>query len=216
MRALMIGDIHTESRLLAKAIEHGIAVGVDRILSVGDIVDGPGDPLACIAQLRSHRAAVVRGNHERWVVEGDPMEPFDYPHDALDWLAELPATQELVAPTGRILLGHGIGDDDMLEIDTFTDGYALENLDPLWALVRGGRYRWMIGGHTHRPMVRTIEGLTIVNPGTLVLEQNPGFIIADFTTGELVHWKLLPALECHATWKLGDPDVDWTTPSPSA
>ena len=74
----------------------------------------------------------------------------------------------------------------------------------------------MIGGHTHRPMVRTIEGLTIVNPGTLVLEQNPGFIIADFTTGELVHWKLLPALECHATWKLGDPDVDWTTPSPSA
>jgi len=212
MRALVIGDIHTESNLLAHAIGHGLAVGVDKILSVGDIVDGPGDPLACFAQLRSHRAAVVRGNHERWVVEGNPMDPFDYPHDALDWLAELPATHELVAPTGRILLGHGIGEDDMLEIDTHTYGYALENLDPLWALIRGGRYRWLIGGHTHRPMVRTIEGLTIVNPGTLVVEQNPGFLIADFTAGEIEHWDLLPALALHGTWKLGDPDVNWTRP----
>ena len=210
MRALVIGDIHTESNLLAKAISHGGAAGVDKILSVGDIVDGPGDPLACIAQLQTHRAAVVRGNHERWVVEGNPMDPFDYPHEALDWLAELPATVEIATPTGRVLLGHGIGDNDMLEIDSYTDGYALENLDPLWALIRGGRYRWMLGGHTHRPMVRTIEGLTIVNAGTLVLDQHPGFVIADFATGEVEHWRLLPTMTRDGSWKLGDPDVSWT------
>jgi predicted phosphodiesterase len=210
MRALVIGDIHTESDLLAQALLQGAASGVRKILSVGDIVDGPGDPLACITQLRTHRATVVRGNHERWVVEGNPMEPFDYPHEALDWFAELPATVELATPTGRVLLGHGIGDDDMLELDSETYGYALENLDPLWALIRGGRYRWLIGGHTHRPMVRTIEGLTIVNAGTLVSGQEPGFVIADFATGEVEHWRLLPALQRDGSWKLGDPDVNWT------
>ncbi len=211
MRALVIGDIHTESRLLAQAISHGASTGVDKILSVGDIVDGPDDPLACIAQLQSSRAAVVRGNHERWVLEGNPMDPFDYPIDVLDWLAELPASLELVTPTGRLLLGHGIGENDMLEIDSFTDGYALENLDPLWALIRAGRHRWLVGGHTHRSMVRTIEGLTIVNPGTLVREQEPGFLIADFTTGAIERWQLLPSVRLQGTWTLGDPDVNWAS-----
>lgn len=210
MRALVIGDIHTESELLAQAIAHGHGASIDKILSVGDIVDGSGDPLACIAQLQAHRATVVRGNHERWVVEGNPMEPFDYPHDVLDWLAALPASVELVTATGRVLLGHGIGDDDMLELDSDTAGYGLENLDPLWALIRGGRHRWLIGGHTHRPMVRTIEGLTIVNAGALVQTQDPGFLIADFTTGEIDHWRLLPSITHHGRWTLGDPDVSWT------
>lgn len=210
MRTLVIGDIHTESELLARAIAHGRSVGVDKILSVGDIVDGPGDPLACIAQLQTQRAAVVRGNHERWVVEGNPMEPFDYPDDVLDWLAALPATVELATATGRVLLGHGIGDNDMLVLDSDTYGYGLENLDPLWALIRAGRHRWLIGGHTHHPMVRTIEGLTIINPGTLVQTQDPGFLIADFATGEIDHWRLLPANTHHGRWTVGDPDANWT------
>lgn len=210
MRALIIGDIHTEAELLARTIEHGVAEGVDKILSVGDIVDGPGDPLACIAQLRAARAVVVRGNHERWVIEGHPMEPFDYPDAALDWLAELPASVEIVTPTGRILLGHGIGDHDMRELTMETSGYALEVLDPLWELVKVGRHRWLIGGHTHRAMVRTVEHLTVINPGTLVMDQDPGFVIADFACGELEHWDLLPSLERRGTWSAADlRDADW-------
>jgi predicted phosphodiesterase len=196
VRALVIGDIHTEDDLLATALAHGAAAGVERILSVGDIVDGRGDPVACIARLRAARADVVRGNHERWVVEGHPLEPFDYPDDVLDWLAELPPTREYETPTGRLLLGHGLGTDDMRRLEPDTRGYALECLDALWALVRGGRYRWLVGGHTHIPMVRTVERggnrLTVVNPGTLVMLQGPGFVIADFGAGRFERWALLP------------------------
>jgi hypothetical protein len=131
---LLIGDIHTELDLLTTALAH--ADSVDRVLSVGDIVDGPHDPLACIALLRRHEVDVVRGNHERWVLEGHPFEPFDYPNDALAWLRTLPVVREYDTPSGRFLLGHGIGSDDMVRLEPDTDGYALECLDPVEARTR--------------------------------------------------------------------------------
>jgi predicted phosphodiesterase len=189
-RALLIGDIHTEHELLRACLAH--ADRVDRVISVGDIVDGPNDPLACVALLRQHGAEVVRGNHERWVIDGHPMDPFDYPADAVDWFAALPATREYDTPTGRFLLGHGLGGDDMARLHPDTDGYALECLDAWWGLARARRWRWIAGGHTHVAMVRTIDGLTMINPGTLVLDQDPGFMIVDFATGEIERWALLP------------------------
>jgi predicted phosphodiesterase len=211
MRALLIGDIHTEAVLLRKVIAHGRRAGVDAILSVGDIVDGPGDPLACVAQLRGEGALVVRGNHERWLAEGRPMEPYPYGSAELEWLTSLPVTREIDTPTGRVLLVHGVGADDSAELDAYTRDQALESLEPLWRVVRAGEHRWMIGGHTHRAMVRTIERLTIINPGTLVLEQDPSFVLADFASGDLEYWTLLPSLQRRATWSARSPaDADWS------
>ena len=201
MRALVIGDIHTEHELLATTLAYGIAVGVDKILSVGDIVDGPHDPIACIDQLRAHRADVVSGNHERWVVEGHPFEAFAYPDAILDWLRELPATREYDTPTGRLLLGHGVGANDMAVLKPDTDGYALECLDPLSSLVRARRHRWFVGGHTHVPMVRTFGELTVINPGSLVAGQEPGFAVADFGRGEVEHFALLPSVRRVSMWR---------------
>jgi putative phosphoesterase len=204
MRVLLVGDIHTEDSLLAEAINLGVKEGVDRMMSVGDIVDGPNDPMPCIARLRQRKVDVVRGNHERWVIEGNPMDPVDYPDDVLDWLAELPATREYMTPTGRLLLCHGVGDDDMAELDDNTYGYGLENLDPLWALVRAKRYRYVVGGHTHKPMVREIEGVVFINPGTLVMTQQPGATIADFSTRVFERYVLLPAVHRSQTWRLDE------------
>ncbi len=207
MRVLLVGDIHTEDELLAEALALGIREGVDRVMSVGDIVDGPNDPMPCIARLRQRKVDVVRGNHERWVIEGNPMDPVDYPDDVMDWLAELPATREYTTPTGRLLLGHGIGEDDMAELDRDTYGYALENLDPLWSLVRAKRYRYIVGGHTHKPMVREIEDVVFINPGTLVMTQEPGVTIADFTTRVFERFVLLPTVHRSQTWRLDDPSI---------
>ena len=200
MRVLAIGDIHTETEMLDRALALGREKRVDKILSVGDIVDGPNDPLPCIARLQAAGADVVRGNHERWVVEGHPLEPFDYPDEVLDWLRELPATREYETPTGRLLLCHGIGERDMVRFTPGMEGYALECLDALWALARGGRYRWMIGGHTHEPMIRTVAGLTVINAGTLVLLQNPCCVIGDFRAGTVEHYGLLPDVRLLTTW----------------
>jgi predicted phosphodiesterase len=200
VRVLAIGDIHTEAELLARALALGAEKRVDRVLSVGDIVDGPNDPLPCIAALRAANADVVRGNHERWVTEGHPLEPYDYPADTLDWIAALPATREYDTPTGRLLLCHGIGTNDMVRFAPDTEGYALECLDALWRLARTKRFRWMIGGHTHLPMVRTVEGLTVINAGTLVLLQDPCCVIADFQVGTVEHYSLLPSVKLATTW----------------
>jgi predicted phosphodiesterase len=202
VRALIVGDIHTEHELLEAAIAQGRAAGVDRLLSVGDIVDGPEDVHACIALLRGHRFTVVSGNHERWTVAGQGLTLEDYPDDELDWLRGLPATCEIPTPSGLLLLGHGIGEDDMARLKPDTDGYALECLDPLWKIVKAGKYRWLVGGHTHLPMVRSFGGLTVVNPGTLVRDEDPGFLIADFARGEIVRWVLLPVAQAVQTWTI--------------
>jgi putative phosphoesterase len=207
MRVLLVGDIHTEDDLLAEALALGVKEGVDRVMSVGDIVDGPNDPMACIARLRQRKVDVVRGNHERWVIEGNPMDLVDYPDDVMDWLADLPATREYTTPTGRLLLCHGIGDDDMAELDYDTYGYGLENLDPLWALVRAKRYRYVVGGHTHKPMVREIEGVVFINPGTLVATQQPGATIADFATCVFERYVLSPTVHRSQTWRLDEPSI---------
>ena len=200
VRVLAIGDIHTEAEMLDRAIALGREKQVEKVLSVGDIVDGPNDPLPCIARLQAVGADVVRGNHERWVVEGHPLEPFDYPEDILDWLRGLPATREYETPTGRLLLCHGIGERDMVRFTPHMEGYALECLDDLWKLARSGRYRWMIGGHTHEPMIRTVAGLTVINAGTLVLLQDPCCVIADFRSGTVEHYGLLPDVRLLTTW----------------
>jgi predicted phosphodiesterase len=202
VRALIVGDIHTEDGLLAAAVAEGQAAGVDRFLSVGDIVDGPGDVLACFALLRRHGFTVVAGNHERWTVRGHGLMLDDYPADELAWMRGLPPTCEIPTPSGLLLLGHGVGDDDMVRLHPYTTGYALECVDALWQIVRAGRHRWLVGGHTHVPMVRSFDRLTVLNPGTLVRDEEPGYLIADFARGEIERWTLLPRPARQQRWSV--------------
>lgn len=82
-----------------------------------------------------------------------------------------------------LLLCHGLGDDDMATVYPGDEGYALEANHRLHALVGAGQYRFVVNGHTHRRMVRTIGGLTLLNAGALTNEERPGFLIADFKAG---------------------------------
>jgi predicted phosphodiesterase len=47
------------------------------------------------------------------------------------------------------------------------------------ALLSQGRYPYVISGHTHRPMVRALEGVTIINAGTLLGEHSPCCSVID-------------------------------------
>ena len=66
----VLGDVHAEDETLLAALEFFAAVGVDRVVCVGDVIDGAGDAERCISALRSREITTVRGNHERWFVEG--------------------------------------------------------------------------------------------------------------------------------------------------
>lgn len=50
-------------------------------------------------------------------------------------------------------------------------------------LVTADRFRFLAGGHTHEAMVRTIDGITILNPGTLKRDRSPSSALVDLREG---------------------------------
>ncbi|MGZ3421356.1 MAG: metallophosphoesterase family protein [Polyangiales bacterium] len=177
-----IGDVHGEDRFLAAALDH--MRGTDAVLAVGDIVDGRGDVDRCCALLKDHGALVVRGNHERWVLE-DKMRELpqatmrgDLAPATLEFLRALPATRTLETVLGKLMLCHGVGDDDMIRLLPEDEGYVLTSNDALQNVLAKG-FELMVCGHTHRPMVRSIHGLTVINAGTLHYADTPSFVEVD-------------------------------------
>src|SRR5262245_8335505 len=58
------------------------------------------------------------------------------------------------------------------------EGYALTSNDALQKVLDAS-FDLMVAGHTHRPMVRSLQGLTVINPGTLHYGDAPGFVEVD-------------------------------------
>ncbi len=179
-----IGDIHAEDERLAAALAHLRAQGTEKILSVGDIVDGVGDVNRTCALLRAPDVIAVRGNHDRWLL-GNELRILVHAHQrdqvedaAIEFLATLPPTRTLQTLAGDLLLCHAVGDNDMVRLHEDDEGYALSSNDALTKVLLSG-VPFMVCGHTHHPMVRTISGLTVINAGTLHREFAPCFCLVD-------------------------------------
>ncbi len=177
-----IGDIHAEDEHLAAALGH--LHDVDAILAVGDIVDGRGDVERCIQLLRDRNVIAVRGNHERWFLTGTARtlpnaHVLENVSDASRaYLEQLPPTRALQTVSGLLLLCHAVGDDDMIRLLPDDEPPALAANEPLQKVLASGS-DLMVCGHTHKPMVRTIFGLVVINAGTLHYGDNPGFLRVD-------------------------------------
>lgn len=186
-----IGDPHAEDRRLARALAHLQGADVDAILCVGDLVDGLGDVDRVVALLRAHDVLTVRGNHDRWFLGGINRElahaTREVAPETRAYLEALPPTRRLPVLGGDLLLCHGVGDDDTAELRPDTEDYGLACLDRLPALERDPSLLWMVGGHTHRAMLRALPGLWVINAGTLWGERDPGFMIVDLEARTLVH-----------------------------
>ena len=173
----LIGDVHTERDYLAHVLERLTAMKLDGIVCTGDIADGPNDvseAAECCELLQRFGVTTICGNHDRWLLDGEmrdlqgATDPEEAPPEMLDYLSALPPIADLDTPLGKALLCHGTGNDDMHAVQPFDHGLALASNDELQALLREKRYRYLISGHTHRPMVRSIGALTLINAGTLL------------------------------------------------
>jgi predicted phosphodiesterase len=185
----LVGDVHAEDERLAAALALFRAEGASRALFVGDLVDGDGDVDRCCALLLAAGALGVRGNHDRWLLEGT-MRALPRAHareslapQSIALLESLPPTREIDTPRGLLLLCHGVGEDDMQRLGPDDEGYALETNDALVALLRAGRHRFVVGGHTHDRMVRRFATgggeLVFVNAGTLARDSAPCCAVLD-------------------------------------
>lgn len=188
-KAGLIGDIHAEDDLLEAAIDFLASQDLDAILCTGDVVDGPGDANRCAELLVDAGVYCVRGNHDRWLLEGSMREmpealaPASMSTKLHHYLLALPPVLDFDTSRGRTMLCHGVGMNDMRRLTPDDYGYALTVNDELQDLIADGRYACMIGGHTHMPMVKRFGGLTVINPGTLMRRHEPGFATVDFGAG---------------------------------
>jgi predicted phosphodiesterase len=194
-RVGLIGDLHCEHDALAFALAQLSRLGVDTLLQVGDIADGPGDLNATVALLVEHGVLAVKGNHDRWLLANHLR---DVPHATalsdvspatVDYLSSLPVTRELRSPRGDVLLCHGLGSNDMAGVKPDQEGYDLSTNLELQMLIRERRYRYVLNGHTHRPMLRGFGSLSILNAGTLLGDFERCFTWVDFEQGYLLRFR---------------------------
>ena len=83
---------------------------------------------------------------------------------------------------GPLLLCHAVGDDDFAVLKWHTSPADMRAMAP-WRRMRHAHFRFMAAGHTHRAMVRELDGITILNPGTLKRDDDPCTAIVDLEIG---------------------------------
>lgn len=182
----LIGDVHGEAELLKQVIQFLQSQGATTLFCTGDVTDGYGDVDRCFDLLLQHRVHTVLGNHDRWCIHGELRnrpECTDYSRlsqRSQQFLLQLPKTQEFSTARGGVLLCHGIGENDMGKVLPDDSPLILQRNLALQTVIRSQRYRYLLNGHSHYRMARTIEGLTVVNAGTIRGDHQPGFVLLDF------------------------------------
>lgn len=153
MRVAALHDVHGNLPALEAVLAEVAALEVDRIVCGGDVVAGP-FPRECLERLLDLDAVFVRGNGDRepgeWV-EGrlDPA--------ALEFLRELP----VAVPLAGVLYCHG---------SPRSDTEILTRVSPeerIRAALEGVRERLVVGGHTHVQFEREVDGIRLVNAGSV-------------------------------------------------
>jgi predicted phosphodiesterase len=85
-----------------------------------------------------------------------------------------------------------------------SSGHALETNDRLHEILADERFALVIGGHTHRRMVRRFArrrgpSVTIVNAGTLCADAEPCALVLDLERREVEVHDVLPNLTTACT-----------------
>ena len=188
----VIGDVHCEDLLLERVLDYFEANRVSAVLCVGDIVDGQSDANRCIRMLQQAGVSTVRGNHDRWILEGSLRDlPFATTLEtlspgSLEMLRALPSTLRFSTSFGPLLLGHGLGSDDMAQIMPFDSHYSASSRQALEGL-RASENALFVGGHTHVSGLLRFDNLTLINAGTLRRDQHPVCSLLDLDEGK---WRL--------------------------
>lgn len=205
----VIGDVHACDERLTHLLGFLQAQALDQLVCVGDVVNGPGDPNACAALLDSAGVVTVRGNHDRWLLEGQvPLDDDvhrleDLEPSTISFLRTLPVSLELRGANGTpLLLCHGLLDNDMNSITADDYGYALEANDELQTLLRAGERRIVIKGHRHRPAIWRLKELTLIDAGSLLAYNPTCGVIIDIAAGTVT-----PIAVANTTVELAAPHV---------
>lgn len=203
MRVAALYDVHGNLPALQAVLADPALEAADALVLGGDLVWGP-FPRETLALLRrlGERAVWLRGNCDR---EDDHWSLRQVSRADRVALAALPTTVTLdVAGLGAVLFCHGSPRSDE-EILT-----ALSSPTRVRAATAGVAERVVVCGHTHTQFDRTVDGLRLINAGSVGLAYEDGGQDAYWTLlGPSVAFRRTPfALDSDAVRASGFPDPD--------
>ncbi len=182
MRIAVIGDIHGNLPALDAVLDEIDEAGVDLVVVGGDVAPGP-MPRETIERLMAlgDRARFVRGNADRELItcfNGEPpeVELPDHLYALITWSAgqlERPHRDFLAGFEQRVVLDvDGLGSvlcchaSPRNDMDVFTVRSPDERVRTFFA---GVEQRLVTCGHTHMQFERDLDGIHIVNVGSVGL-----------------------------------------------
>ncbi|GAA5532921.1 metallophosphoesterase family protein [Deinococcus aluminii] len=178
MRLAVFGDIHGNLPALRAALADMRAQGAEAFVCLGDVAMDGAWPRECVAEVAALGCPVVRGNADREMLESPRLfTPRGFPDEREIWeignwsAAQLTDGEREVlrgyVPTAEfpdLLCFHGSPERDNEELTAQTPDARLEELR-----TAHGRQAIWVGGHTHKPLLRTLDGWTLLNPGSVGL-----------------------------------------------
>lgn len=177
----LIGDIHGQVVALDRALRALATYDVDRVVCVGDIADTPVEIETCLRLLMQSDVVMVRGNHDRWLLEaaaGDPDTGAALGRTALEFLASVPPMRLLNTRAGTAMLCHGIGSNDLAHVPVhFADAF-LRRARRIGTIPKGCVA--MLRGHTHSFSVISCTELLVVTAGQLSEDASSGCALVNF------------------------------------
>lgn len=174
MRIAVIADVHGNLIALNAVLSHLRAASPDLIVNLGDLVSGPFDSAGSADAQMSLGCPTIAGNHERQVLTGGtgPSDVFArsrLTQAHLAWMAGLPAC--LTLAEGEVFACHGSpagGDLEYLLEDVSSGRTTLDSDAAIRPRLNGiGAARLVLCGHTHTPRIVSVDGVLIVNPGSV-------------------------------------------------
>jgi predicted phosphodiesterase len=176
MKIAIVSDLHANLEALESFPE-----ACDELWVLGDLVTYGPNPSEVVDRVRNRAALIVRGNHDHAAGTGeDPRcsETFRLMAEAtlaftratltsaqMGWLMGLPFTAERMVGRTRFFLCHAVPSDPLF-------AYCRPD-SPRWqGEVENARADCVLVGHTHLPFVRTFDGRTVANPGSLGQPKN--------------------------------------------
>ncbi len=173
MRVGLFSDVHGNAVAFDAFLADLERSPVDRLVCLGDVIQGGPQPVECLDRLRSLGCRVVMGNADSYVLTGDPgPEPeTDDQRQARAWTFEqLTETDrdyvrgfEPTVDEPPVLAFHGSPGsfDDVILPTTPEEDFRRLLGDPDAPV--------LAGGHTHGQFVRRRGRSTFVNPGSVGL-----------------------------------------------
>ncbi len=179
MRVAVLSDVHGNAVALEAVLEEVSSERVDLIVFGGDLTWGPlpEETLALVADI-STPTLFVRGNAERAL-----LEPSDPPTERGRWLAERHSAADLafieqfaatvpveIEGLGPVLFCHGSPRSDEELVTPETPARRVREF------AAGVPERVIVSAHTHLQFDRRVEGIRLVNPGSVGMpyEGRPG------------------------------------------